>query len=30
MDVVDAISSVDIGPGDRPRNEVRIEGISLS
>ena len=30
MEVVDAISSVDIGPGDRPRDDVRIEGISLS
>src|ERR1041385_3743285 len=30
MDVVDAIAQVDTGPGDRPRDEVRIEGISLS
>jgi cyclophilin family peptidyl-prolyl cis-trans isomerase len=30
MDVVDAISKVDVGPGDRPRDEVRIEGIQLS
>ena len=30
MDVVDAISKLDTGPGDRPRDEVRIEGIALS
>src|SRR5438034_2881180 len=30
MEVVDAIAQVDTGPGDRPRDEVRIEGISLS
>jgi cyclophilin family peptidyl-prolyl cis-trans isomerase len=30
MDVVDVISQVDTGPGDRPRDEVRIEGIALS
>src|SRR5579884_713079 len=30
MDVVDAISKVDTGPGDRPRDEVRIESIALS
>jgi cyclophilin family peptidyl-prolyl cis-trans isomerase len=30
MDVVDAISKVDTGPGDRPREEVVIQGISLS
>jgi peptidyl-prolyl cis-trans isomerase B (cyclophilin B) len=29
MDVVDAISKVETGPGDRPRDEVRIEGITL-
>ncbi|MGZ4334780.1 MAG: peptidylprolyl isomerase [Gaiellaceae bacterium] len=29
MDVVDAISQVDTGPGDRPRDDVRIEGITL-
>jgi cyclophilin family peptidyl-prolyl cis-trans isomerase len=29
MDVVDAISKVDTGPGDRPRDEVRIESIQL-
>jgi cyclophilin family peptidyl-prolyl cis-trans isomerase len=29
MDVVDAISKVDTGPGDRPRDDVRIEGITL-
>ena len=30
MDVVDTISNVATGPGDRPRDEVRIEGIALS
>jgi cyclophilin family peptidyl-prolyl cis-trans isomerase len=30
MDVVDAISQLDTGPGDKPRDEVRIEGITLS
>ncbi len=30
MDVVDEISHVDTGPGDRPRDEVRIESITLS
>jgi cyclophilin family peptidyl-prolyl cis-trans isomerase len=30
MDVVDEISKVDTGPGDRPRDEVRIEAIALS
>jgi cyclophilin family peptidyl-prolyl cis-trans isomerase len=30
MDVVDAISQVQTGPGDRPRDEVRIESIALS
>ncbi len=30
MDVVDAISNVETGPGDRPRDEVRIESIALS
>jgi cyclophilin family peptidyl-prolyl cis-trans isomerase len=30
MDVVDAISQVETGPGDRPRDEVRIESIALS
>ena len=30
MEVVDAITQVDTGPGDRPRDEVRIDGISLS
>jgi hypothetical protein len=29
MDVVDAISKLETGPGDRPRDEVRIEGITL-
>jgi len=30
MDVVEEISRVDTGPGDRPRDEVRIEAITLS
>src|SRR5678816_3284893 len=30
MDIVDQISQVDTGPGDRPRDEVRIESIDLS
>ena len=30
MDVVDTISNVATGPGDRPRDEVCIEGIALS
>ncbi len=30
MDVVDAISKVDVGPGDRPRDDVRIESITLA
>jgi cyclophilin family peptidyl-prolyl cis-trans isomerase len=30
MDVVDAISKVDTGPGDRPRDEVRIESVTLA
>jgi peptidyl-prolyl cis-trans isomerase B (cyclophilin B) len=30
MDVVDAISQLDTGPGDRPRDEVRIEEVRLS
>jgi len=29
MDVVDAIEQVDTGPGDKPRNDVSIEAISL-
>ena len=29
MDVVDAIEHVDTGPGDRPRDEVRIESLAL-
>jgi cyclophilin family peptidyl-prolyl cis-trans isomerase len=29
MDVVDRISQVDTGPGDRPRDEVRIESIAV-
>jgi cyclophilin family peptidyl-prolyl cis-trans isomerase len=30
MDVVDAISKLDVGPGDRPKDEVRIESIALA
>jgi cyclophilin family peptidyl-prolyl cis-trans isomerase len=30
MDVVNAIAKVETGPGDRPREEVVIQGISLS
>jgi cyclophilin family peptidyl-prolyl cis-trans isomerase len=30
MDVVDTISSVETGPGDRPREEVRIESVTLA
>src|SRR5690242_1449582 len=30
MDVVDAISNVETGPGDRPREEVRIESVTLA
>jgi cyclophilin family peptidyl-prolyl cis-trans isomerase len=30
MDVVDEISRLDTGPGDRPRDKALIEGISLS
>jgi peptidyl-prolyl cis-trans isomerase B (cyclophilin B) len=30
MDVVDAISHVDTGPGDRPRDEVTIESIAVA
>jgi cyclophilin family peptidyl-prolyl cis-trans isomerase len=30
MDVVDAISTVDTGPGDRPREDVRIEEVTLA
>jgi cyclophilin family peptidyl-prolyl cis-trans isomerase len=29
MDVVDTISSLDTGPGDKPRDEVRIESLAL-
>ncbi|MFL5250889.1 MAG: peptidylprolyl isomerase [Myxococcales bacterium] len=29
MDVVDAIENVDTGPGDRPRDEVRIESVTV-
>ena len=30
MEVVDAISKVDTGPGDRPRDDVRIESVTLA
>ena len=30
MDVADAISQLDTGPGDRPRDEVRIESIAVA
>jgi cyclophilin family peptidyl-prolyl cis-trans isomerase len=30
MDVVDAIEGVDTGPGDKPRDEVRIESVTVS
>src|ERR671927_291931 len=30
MDVVDRISQVDTGPGDRPRDDVRIERVDVS
>jgi cyclophilin family peptidyl-prolyl cis-trans isomerase len=30
MDVADAISNVETGPGDKPRDEVRIESVSLA
>ena len=30
MDVVSAIEQVETGPGDRPRDDVRIESVSLS
>jgi len=30
MDVVDAIEQVETGPGDRPREEVRIEGVTIA
>ena len=30
MDVVDAIEGVDTGPGDKPRDDVRIESITVS
>jgi cyclophilin family peptidyl-prolyl cis-trans isomerase len=30
MDVVDTISNVDTGPGDKPREEIRIESIALA
>ena len=29
MDIADAISNVDTGPGDKPRDEVRIESVAL-
>ena len=30
MDVVDTISAVDTGPGDRPRDDIKIESVDLS
>ena len=30
MEVVDAISQVDTGPGDRPRSDVRIESVTIA
>jgi cyclophilin family peptidyl-prolyl cis-trans isomerase len=30
MDVVDTISAVETGPGDRPRDEVRIESLTIA
>ena len=30
MDVVDAIEAVDTGPGDKPREDVRIESVTVS
>jgi peptidyl-prolyl cis-trans isomerase B (cyclophilin B) len=30
MDVVDAIEKVDTGPGDRPKDDVRIESVTVS
>ena len=30
MDVVDAISSVETGPGDRPQDDVRIESVTVA
>jgi cyclophilin family peptidyl-prolyl cis-trans isomerase len=30
MDVVDAISQLDTGPGDKPREDVKIESVALS
>jgi cyclophilin family peptidyl-prolyl cis-trans isomerase len=30
MDVVDTISNLDTGPGDKPRDEVRIESLALN
>ena len=30
MDVVDAISTADTGPGDKPREEIRIESVTLA
>ena len=30
MDVVDAIEGVDTGPGDKPRDDVRIESVTVS
>ena len=30
MDVVDAIEQVDKGPGDRPKEDVRIESVAVA
>jgi peptidyl-prolyl cis-trans isomerase B (cyclophilin B) len=30
MDVVDAISNAETGPGDKPRNEIRIESVTVA
>ena len=30
MDVVDTIDGVATGPGDRPRDEVRIESVTIA
>ena len=30
LDVVDAISGVATGPGDRPRDDVRIESVTIT
>jgi len=30
MDVVDAIEGVETGPGDKPREDVRIESVTVA